>query len=147
MGEIDKEKLNELILKQLAYIKDQQVKYVYYILALSVSAIAYSISRTVEHQFNGLLIVWSLSLVCWSLSAFKGLSFLRIHIKSIDYDIGQLLSKRENNTHNPSLIDLQEQSRSEKFVLYNQQSALFFLGIVLFIVWHIIELYVASKCP
>ena len=50
--------------------RDKQEKYVYYIIAISVSAIGFSVYKTENHQLNLSLIPLGFAVICWSTSIF-----------------------------------------------------------------------------
>jgi len=152
------EDLDKIQLELFNKSKEQQIKYVYYLVALSVSAIGYSIYRSVGHPFNALLILWALPLFSWSFSIYLGLFFLRKSIYNIDTDMKYIhLQKSIANNLEPDAknivlrmsIDVElEQSQNLKAErrYFKWQTQLFFLGILLFIIWHLTEIYISSKC-
>ncbi|WP_348825110.1 hypothetical protein [Flavobacterium aestuarii] len=57
--------------------REKQEKYVYYLIAISVSAIGFSIYKTEKHELNVTLIPLAFAVICWSISIFLGLKFLK----------------------------------------------------------------------
>ncbi len=136
--------------------RQQQEKYVYYILALTVSAIGFGIYKT-----SGLPLKWSqiplgLSVICWSISIFFGLNFLKYVIGNlylnneyfeilagINPDFGNTTWQIEANIEGLKLAMKSDEKTAEKY--FDWQGKLFFIGVVLFILWHILEMYLLSK--
>ncbi|SRR5258707_10213792 len=136
--------------------KEQQIKYVYYLIALCVSAIGYSIYRTVGHSFNFLLILWGLPLISWGVSTYFGLLFLRKSIHHIDDDmmlVQHLRALRNNLELEAKQFALKGVAESEIKLVQNliterkhfkYQTILFFTGIALFIFWHLAEMCILT---
>ena len=136
--------------------RQQQEKYVYYILALTVSAIGFGIYKT-----SGLPLKWSqiplgLSVICWSISIFFGLNFLKYVIGNlylnneyfeilagINPDFGNTTWQIEANIEGLKLAMKSDEKTAEKY--FDWQGKLFYIGVVLFILWHILEMYLLSK--
>lgn len=136
--------------------RQQQEKYVYYILALTVSAIGFGIYKT-----SGLPLKWSqiplgLSVICWSISIFFGLNFLKYVngnlylnneyfeiLAGINPDFGNTTWQIEANIEGLKLAMKSDEKTAEKY--FDWQGKLFYFGVVLFILWHILEMYLLSK--
>ncbi len=136
--------------------RQQQEKYVYYILALTVSAIGFGIYKT-----TGLPLKWSqiplaLSVICWSISIFFGLNFIKYVIDSLymnnEYfeisagrhpDYGNTKWQIEANIEGLKLAMKSKEKTTEKY--FDWQGKLFYVGVVLFILWHILDMYLLSK--
>jgi len=135
--------------------RNQQEKYVYYIIALSIAAIGFCVYKTSGQEIKMSQIPLGLSVISWGLSVFCGLRFLK-------YSISILFA---NNTYfeiikgnypeigkNPSLIDAGKSgvksainTNSMRATWYFKcQEWLFYLAIILFIVWHILEMILKS---
>jgi hypothetical protein len=136
--------------------RQQQEKYVYYVLALSVSAIAFAIYKT-----SGLPLKWSqvplaLSVISWGISIFCGLRFIKYVISTLYanntyFDI--LAGRHPDLGNDPEKISAgvkgitqAMESNGEKAQKYfSWQGRLFYFGIILFIIWHVLEMCVTSK--
>lgn len=136
--------------------RQQQEKYVYYILALTVSAIGFAIYKT-----SGLPLKWSqvplgLSVISWGVSIFCGLKFIK-YVLSILYANNayfEILNGQDPDLGNvPWKIEAGAKGVREAMKLnaitaskyLDWQSRLFYIGIVLFIIWHVSEMYLLSK--
>ncbi len=152
------EELNKFHLDLSDKSKEYQVRYVYYVVALCTSAIGYAVYRTTGHSFSPILILLLLALVCLGLSIHIGLLFLRKTIYTIDTEMKfvQLQKGLENNPDSDGKKILTKMSVDTEFQLWKNQlmergyliwqSRLFLYGIILFVIWHLTEMYlIASK--
>ena len=136
--------------------RSQQQKYVYYIIALSVTSIGFSIFQTMNEPLKITQIPLGLAILSWGFSIFFGLSFIRYIISSIYANI-EYFNVIEGN--NPDVVKKPQfkdsiiegikqaiQSNSKKTTkLFKSQNYLFYFGVVLFILWRIIEMYYKTK--
>ncbi len=138
--------------------RDLQIKYVYYVVALSISSIGYAVYRSEQHEFNWLLCLWATPMISWALSTYIGLRYLRNHIYNMDIEMQWLHLQKslENNLAPDSLNEVKkliifteiEQSDNLKNERRNfrLQNILFFLGVGTFVAWHVTEMYCKTFC-
>ena len=149
------EYVNSLQSDTVKTFRDQQQKYAYYIIALCVAAIGFSVQKT-----YGLPLKWSqlplaLAILCWSTSILCGLKFLQYVISSlyahhVYYDV--IKGADPEVGKHPSLIEAASsgvmkavQKNSRRAMRYaTGQDVLFLLGVLSFLVWHIFEMYLAA---
>lgn len=134
----------------------KQEKYVYYIIALSVAAVGFSVYKTSGQALNWIKIPLGLSVLCWGLSILCGLMFLKsvvgnlytnnayfeiikgkdtivgTHPENIKFAINEIQKIMKTNSERASKLG-------------SFQEWLFYSGIVLFIVWHILEMCQLTK--
>lgn len=135
--------------------REKQEKYVYYLIALSVSAIGFSIYKTEGKSLTYFQIPLGLAVICWGVSIFCGLKFLKYVISNLYANNGyfEIIKGRHPDigTH-PDLIEsgvegfrkaIEINGKAMK-IYFKLQGYLFYFGIVLFIVWHIIEMYLKN---
>lgn len=132
-------------------LRTSQDKYVYFLLAVTASAIAFSVQITKDSIFSLTLIPLGISVICWALSFFCGCRHIQ-HVNSILYSNTEYLRVR-NGSHpevgnNPSYI----QAASEGImaaISSNQDSAVnhaawqfrfAIVGGVAFICWHLLKM-------
>lgn len=127
-----------------------QEKYVFYIIALCVSAIGFSVYCTTGKPMKYSQIPLLISVICWGASIFFGLNFLKklISTKSANFEL--LESKYfHKETYEIILKDAINQIiddlTAKCLKLFSLQEYLFYAGIVSFIIWHILEMYLNSK--
>ncbi|WP_375324528.1 hypothetical protein [Flagellimonas sp. GZD32] len=135
--------------------RQQQEKFVYYMIALSVTAIGFSIYKTTGLQLKWSQIPLGLAILFWGVSVFCGLRFLKYVISTLyannayfdimqgrDTEIGTHPKKIEAATKG---VKQAMESNSNRASAYSKwQERLFYLGIILFLLWHIIEMYQAT---
>lgn len=130
----------------------QQEKLVYYIIALSVSAIGFAIYQTTGQRLKVIQIPIGLAVICWSISIYCGLKFLKYVISNLYANNEYFEIKKGNNNeigNHPDAIKAAvkgykaamaiNQNRMKNYFKY--QSLLFYVGIILFIIWHLLEMY------
>lgn len=132
-------------------LRTSQDKYVYFLLAITASAIAFSVQITKDSVFSFTLIPLGVAVVCWAWSFFCGCRNIQ-YVNSILYSNTEYL-RIKNGTHpevgnNPSYI----QAASEglmKAISSNQDSAssyanwqfrLAIMGGAAFICWHLLKM-------
>jgi len=136
--------------------RQQQERYVYYVLALSVSSIGLGIYRT-----SGLPLKWSqiplgISVICWGISIFCGLMFVKyvlsnLYANNAYFEISNGRHPYAENSTTTLEADIKtikkaiESNGQTAEKHFNWQGRLFYTGIVFFILWHILEMYFLSN--
>lgn len=136
--------------------RQQQEKYVYYILALAVSAIGFAIYKTSGLPLKYSQIPLGLSVLSWGISIFCGLKFIQYIISNLyanntyldilagrHPDLGNIAWKKEAGAEGVKQAMLSNGETAGKY--FKWQGRLFYAGILLFILWHILEMYLLSK--
>ena len=139
-------------LKVYETLNNAQNKFVYFILTLTVGAIAFAIKQTDNAVLSLSQIPIGISVLCWGLSIFFG-CFSLMYVSAALRVNGKLLfveSGRDPEVgNNPTTVmkaskilrDIFE-TNSNKTAFYTKlQYSLFILGTVSFITWHILEMY------
>ncbi len=147
--------MNEIKFKIQQEFRDKQEKYVYYLIALSVSAVGFSIYKTENHSLTCSLVPLGLAVLSWSISIFCGLKFLKytisnLYANNVYYEI--IEGKHPDIGNTPDYIkagvagfkEAMEINIKTMEIYFKIQGYLFYIGILLFIVWHIIEMYLKS---
>lgn len=135
--------------------RQHQEKLVYYLLALSVSAIGFSVYQTTGKSLSIIQIPLGLAVLSWCLSIFFGLKFMKYVISNlyINNEYFQIFSgKNKNSGKNPESIKIAIQTYKKAFEinsnrmrkLFKKFSVLFYTGIIFFIIWHILEMSIIS---
>lgn len=132
--------------------RQQQEKYVYYLIALSVAAIGFSVYKTTGVRLKWIQVPLGMSVVCWGLSIFHGLGFLKyvmsvLHaynslidiVNGIDPKVGVYSENVSVSTKD--LLAKMNKHNDRASLFLNRQERLFYLAIVLFIIWHVLEMY------
>lgn len=137
--------------------REKQEKYVYYLIAISVSAIGFSVYNTQKHELNTSLIPLAFAVTSWSVSIFFGLKFLKYVISILYANSGYfdiIEGRHPDLGNNPELIKAGLKGYKEALEInckrmgryFAWQGYLFYLGIVMFLIWHIFEMYLRTSC-
>ena len=135
--------------------RERQEKYIYYVIALCVTAIGFAIFNTMSKPLRYSQIPLAMAVCCWAISIFCGLTFLghqigALRINSIyfdvaygqDKDIGSSLS---NIAVASKRIEALLGKLSRKTArLWNLQLFLFYAGMLLFITWRVVEMHLTK---
>ena len=132
--------------------RQQQEKLVYYIIALSVSAIGFSVFKTTGQSLKIIQIPLGFAVLCWSISIFCGLKFLQYVISNLYANNEYFEIEKGNHPdigNHPDAIEagikgfkgamVINKKRMKKYFKF--QNSLFYVGIILFIIWHLLEMY------
>jgi hypothetical protein len=136
--------------------RQQQEKYVYYLFSLSVSSIGFAVYRTSGIPMKCSQIPLLLSIFSWSGSIFCGLMFIKYVISTLyanntyfEIIAGRYLEIGDNSLKIEAGINGIKQAmlinRRIGLKYFKWQGRLFYIGILLFIIWHILEMYLLIK--
>ncbi|MES2004290.1 MAG: hypothetical protein V4450_07200 [Bacteroidota bacterium] len=132
--------------------RDEQSKFAYYLIALSVTAIGFSVFQTMGKGISLNQIPLACAIVCWGLSIHFGfgyldelnafmllnIEYLRILLGVSDYIGGRELSLR-------AASELLQEKRTGLHDHANKQRYSFYAGVLFFIVWHVVEMIHTSQ--
>ncbi len=137
--------------------RQQQERYVYYIIALSVTAIGFSIYTTTGKSLRWSQVPLGISVLAWGLSIYFGLTFLKYVISTLfannTYfdiikgqfpEVGSDPERIKGATKGIKTVINSNVRTAEK--LFAWQQRLFYIGVVSFIIWHVTEMYLTTKC-
>lgn len=134
--------LEEIILKRFW---QHQEKYVYYLIALSVTAIGYAIVNTKGEPLKWAQIPLGLSIISWAVSIYCGLSFLRYIGGGLSANKDYLVAQKVGLSTKAAGIRIEIESISDRIELLGAwQDYSFYSGITLYLLWHIIEMYLLT---
>lgn len=125
-------------------------KYVFYIIALCVSAIGFSVYCTMGKQLQYSQILLLIAVLLWGSSIYFGLNHIKnlLDSKDIHYQIHTLkeisLSKEKYEAKNTKLLNDNIRLNSILVKYFRLQEYLFYAGVVLFIAWHIVQMYLTT---
>ncbi len=132
-------------------LRERQDKFVYYLIALCVAAIGFSVTQTVGQKFEYLHYLLGTALLCWVISIFCGFQFQQIVMKGLfaNNQYFDTIGGHLEGVEPSALVDevakniLREKrdnysKRSQRnFIL---QQYLFYAGLILFLAWHVIQM-------
>ena len=132
-------------------LRDKRDKFVYYIMALCVASIAFSVTQTAGQKLTCIHVFIGGAIICWMGSIFFGFSFIQnelvILIRNSDY-FDQIAGRVGNLPKGPTLdkaaskVLREHRDRITKKATLNfrWQQYLFYIGLGLFLIWHIIQM-------
>lgn len=143
---------NELRFK----FREQQERYVYYLIALAVTALGFSVYKTSDLPLRITQIPLAAAVFCWGLSIYFGLIHLKLLINLILHNLDFIRLKKGEYSgigNEPRKIQYATELASEKtnkhikraVKCFAAQQILFYCGVLLFIVWHVIEMSCNTK--
>jgi len=130
---------------------NQQIKLKYYLIALCVTSIGYSIVRTTGKSVDCLDIPLGIAVALWAISIYLGFHFLKCFLATLKINDAQF------NVHkgihpvskdDPRLIAIADETLKRSLnrigrmgSLANQwQEILFYAGMIMFILWHVLDI-------
>ncbi|KOY52415.1 hypothetical protein [Polaribacter dokdonensis] len=130
----------------------QTSKFVYYIIALCVAAIGFSIVQTSGQSLDYSHIPLGIALLLWSVSVYIGFAFVKsrlnllygnnLYLDILDGKVDDFNKSKAHQEYAAELTmkDIERINQKYEKHLYIQE-ILFYLGVISFVVWHIIEMY------
>lgn len=133
-----------------------QEKYTYYVIALCVSAVGFSIHQTKGLPLEISQIPLGFSIIFWSISVYCGIKFLRYQISLIYTNFSMLeiqsgndpITGKDQNKidYGLKLVDKIFYKDSNTASLLSKFQYYFFLiGYVFYIVWHVYEMFLLTQ--
>jgi hypothetical protein len=133
----------------------QQQKYIYYLITISAAGIGFAIEKSFGQPFKMSMVLLGCALLFWALSIYLGLKRLKYGMSNLFANIELL--KIEQGQHwiskvNPDLIQAAREGVKEGMDANSQKASSFFklqgtffiLGVISFILWHGVEIYLAT---
>ena len=149
---MDKQKISELQFQLLSEFRDHQSKYIYYIIALNVGALAFAINLTKDSKLAFTQIPLGLAVIFWSLSICSGIYFLKIGLNLLmtnnfvfELRLGKIDAyneSRDNIEDGVKIVKEQMNKLSaERDLKGKNQLTFLYLGSFCFVVWRVIEMF------
>lgn len=132
-------------------LKERQEKFVYYQIALCVTAIGFSIVQTIHVKLEYNLLFVALAIIFWAGSIFCGFQFIIIYLKGLiaNNNYFDMLAGRRGKVISKQLaeevatdiliekVDGYSRRSHRNFLL---QQYFFYFGLISFIVWHVLRI-------
>jgi hypothetical protein len=146
MGEIQQQIIKEH--------KERQEKFVYYLIALAVSCLGFAVYNTLDAKLKLIQIPLGLAVLSWGISVFCGIKFLKVALALL-YDNSRYFDVKNGQDseigNEPASISyalsimkpILEKKAKGTSVYFDWQIRLFYAGIMFFIVWRVLEMYLA----
>lgn len=131
---------------------DRQEKFIYYVVALSVACIGFSVYHTIGKPLVMTQIPLGVAILSWSISIFFGLQFLKLSNSLIIDDVESLHLDSGQHSYagrDPAKIRIgkeffdAERIKTGKILVrrfYFLEWG-FYLGVLSFVAWHVLEMY------
>ncbi|AOW16724.1 hypothetical protein LPB03_04250 [Polaribacter vadi] len=132
--------------------RQKQEKYVYYVIALSVASIGFVVNQTNEESLNFYQIPAGLAILSWGYSVYCGLSFMKYIISTL-FANDTYLAILEGNHPEIGKDSIKQELAAKgtmEAIKFNSKTAmklsksqnLFFItGMILFLIWHLLEMF------
>jgi len=130
--------------------RSMQEKYVYYVIALCVSSLGYSIYITLDQPLKYSQIPLGAAVLMWGISIYCGLRFLTYVLSTIyaKYAYNNVVIGNDPDDSSKSIeqkakgiMRAMEANQEVAGKYFKWQKGLFLVGMVLFFVWHVLEMY------
>lgn len=131
--------------------REGQKKFRYYIIALCVAAIGFSITETSEEPVKLAQIPLAIAIISWSLSIFFGLKSAKLALSALfknnlyfdveagrDSVAGTVEWKQE--VAKKAIIKNINKMSNESMSLSTFQERAFYLGVISFLIWHVLRM-------
>ena len=136
------------------YIRDLQnnvineySKYMYYMVALAVAAIAYSVHLSLDLKFEYRQIPLGLAVAFWGFSVYCGLGYInstivsmKEHARKLEY-LGSNIPQTIDQNHLQTLQGFMTASQNKSNKMYRWNERWFYLGLFLFLIWWVWKIY------
>ena len=130
----------------------KQEKYVYYILALNVAAIGFTITQIIKLKASCMLIPVGLAMIFWSISFYLGIKFILNglstmydNVNTLDYDNAShpKFLNREDGTAivNKVLENLETEASEKSSEYFKNMLHCFYSGCISMIVWVFLNIF------
>ena len=127
--------MEESVKEVYRQFRTAQDKICYFLLAVAASAIALTIRRTETVIFSWYLIPLGLAVLSWMVSFYSGVMFLMYMASGLFANYKRLVTGEE-------MLNQVIGHNSERMKLFAKiQFLLLIIGVVFYIIWHLIEMY------
>lgn len=129
--------------------RNQQQKYIYYIIALSVACIGFAVDKSMDQPLRLVQIPLGVSVLSWGLCIYFGFSHIQKTLAvmthnsdCLELEMSARLSKDQQKIEQAEKCWDDITRKSEEGIdLARFQYWCFFFGIVAFVTWHVLEMY------
>ena len=125
-------------------------KYIYYLLSISASTIAFALYQTKDAIIEQHHLLLAGAIACWVCSFGFGIYYLRLHRVTLAAQISKRMSTRIPEDKQEMINTHYKKYRKKETFYSNWQLLFLFIGALFFIAWHIFEMYlrtVITHCP
>jgi len=125
--------------------RQQQEKYIYYLIALSVASIAFSVHNTLGEPIKWAQAPLGISVILWGTSIYCGLTAIQYFIGSLPANIDLIVAQRSKSPEETNILEVLNEigDRTKKLIKYQRNT--FYLGIIFYVAWHITEMIIRAN--
>lgn len=137
------------ILEVYRQLSQSQEKYTFYVTALCVSAIGFSVYCTMGKPLSNIHYPLGAAIISWALSIFCGLKYVEKTMNAKFFNLEKLqhslkIGTMSSEEYQNRQLYFQEMiktntTKSRQFSVVQEYT--FYSGVVFFIIWHILEMY------
>lgn len=130
--------------------RQSQEKYVYYLIALNITAIGFVAQQTFGEAYRMSLLLLLLSVGSWLYGAYSGLKFLQLSISTLYANYNYLEIKKysefydvQKNEIQHKLVEIAKSMEANEITsinYFNYMNRSLVLGVVLYMIWRVLEL-------
>ncbi len=132
--------------------RTQQEKYIYYVIALSVACIGFAVNKSIDQPLKWIQIPLGISVLSWGASIVFGFSHIQKSLSILAQNShyfelemqAHILNNSQVAERAKELWDEMIRKSREGIDYTRSQYGLFLFGIVAFIIWHILEMYLRT---
>jgi hypothetical protein len=132
--------------------RQSQEKYVYYIVALNITAIGFVAHQTYDEKLRISLWILLPSIVLWLYSAYNGLEFLKLNISTLFANHKYLESEQSLESYGESKKEIKEALSEIKVCMednsetakkyFERMNCTLIWGVVLFVIWRLVDMLI-----
>ena len=121
----------------LQEFRQRRERFLYYIIALCIASIGFSVHITTGQGLSWIKMPLGIAVLSWATSVFFGLSTLRL----ANWDlVWEDIAATEGTKAREAIRARRDQKTSWIIRLSRWQEILFYLGVIMFVIWHILEM-------
>lgn len=148
MDDTRKERLEDLRWDAVKDIRGTQIKYIYYVIALNVAGVAFTMNQVKDDQFNCSHFLLLGSIILWSTGVYFGFEFLDkfklvlhqtqnyLQFELESHKIDDAINKKYLNNFNSTTTKTQEAANKK----YKMSLVFFYAGCIIYVIWQALQM-------
>lgn len=140
------------------HYREQHERFVYYIVALSVTSIGFAVYKTTGLPLRYSQIPLGIAVLSWGLSiycGFRGITQV-MHVTFVNNAFFDVIQGQHplSGTHPEkiqigvnTLTRIMNEGSENASKYFHRQTTLFYVGVIAFLTWHVYEMYLSSLPP
>lgn len=126
--------------------RNQQERFTYYLIGLSIAAIGFAMHLTYGEPFKWIQLPLGVSLISFGISVLCGFKYLRKLLEVLSHNKTYLYHKMEGlaGPEEKYILDKISKVQNNAGNYRTCLGVFFFSGVSLFLIWHLMEMYIIS---